>query len=90
MSANPDTRRAPPKRSDTEFRVVVPSSFGAAIREFRQRGGLSQETLAERAGVFRSYLSALEAGASTEAVVRIVRLLDALDLEVVIRPRSPE
>lgn len=72
-----------------EFRVIGPQSFGLAIREFRDRHDVTQQDLADRADVHRSYLSELETGRTTEAVNRIVRLLAALDLEVVIRERAP-
>lgn len=71
-----------------EFTVLAPASFGAAVREFRHRQGLTQQTLADRADVYRSYLASLESGAATAALVQIVRLLQALDLEVVIRPKG--
>jgi transcriptional regulator with XRE-family HTH domain len=71
-----------------EFVVVGPGSFGAAIREFRHRMGLTQQAVAIKAQVHRSYLSSLETGSTTEALVQIVRTLDALGLEVVIRPRG--
>jgi transcriptional regulator with XRE-family HTH domain len=72
-----------------EFRVIGPHSFGLAIREFRDRRGVTQQELADRADVHRSYLSELETGHTTEAVNRIIRMLTALDLEVVIRERPP-
>lgn len=37
-------------------------AFGAAIRHHRQRSGLSQEDLADVAGIHRTYVSAVELG----------------------------
>ena len=37
-------------------------TFGQAIREERERLGLSQEAFAERANVHRSYISSIELG----------------------------
>jgi predicted transcriptional regulator len=87
MSTDSDDIGGRPGEVAPEFPVVAPASFGAAVREFRHRRGLTQQALADGAGVYRSYLSALESGASTEALAQIVRLLDTLDLEIVIRPR---
>ena len=77
MSVNPD-----------EYVVSGAKSFGRAIREFRRRHGVSQQDLAERADMHRSYLSALETGSTTEALQQIVRALAALDLEIVVRERA--
>jgi transcriptional regulator with XRE-family HTH domain len=78
MSANPD-----------EYLVVGPRSFGGAIREFRNRRHFTQQEVAERANIHRTYLAALENGSATEAIHRIMRAMNALDLEVVIRPKQP-
>ena len=78
MSANPD-----------EYLVVGPRSFGGAIREFRNRRQFTQQAVAERADMHRTYLAALENGSATEALQRIMRAINALDLEVVIRPKQP-
>lgn len=88
MPADADQPAADSGGVDGEFTVLAPASFGAAVREFRHRQGLTQQTLADRADVYRSYLASLESGASTAALVQIVRLLQALDLEVVIRPKG--
>lgn len=77
MSANED-----------EFVVFGPSGFGAAIKEFRHRRGLTQQQLATKADLYRSYLSNLETGATTEALQQMTRALAALDLEIVVRERN--
>jgi len=71
-----------------EFVVFGPNGFGAAIKEFRHRRGLTQQQLATRADLYRSYLSKLESGATTEALEQMTRALAALDLEIVVRERS--
>ena len=68
--------------SDGPFRVYTPASLGAAIRHYRQQAGLSQAELAERAGLNRTYLSALEQGRETEQVKRILRLLRQLGVRM--------
>jgi len=71
-----------------EFVVLGPNGFGAAIKEFRHRRGLTQQQLADEADVYRSYLAKLETGATTEALEQMTRALVALDLEIVVRERS--
>lgn len=36
--------------------------FGAKIKEYRKQLGLSQEAVAEKAGIHRTYVSAIENG----------------------------
>lgn len=69
------------KRKET-FRVVTPSSLGIALRHFRTQAQLSQAALAEKAGLHRSYLSALESGHETEYLQRVFRLIKHLGLEM--------
>jgi transcriptional regulator with XRE-family HTH domain len=38
------------------------SAFGQATRRHRERIGISQETLADRAGIHRTYISSIERG----------------------------
>lgn len=70
--------------SPNPFRIYDPKTLGAAIRHFRRENGLSQAELAERAGLNRTYLSALERGKDTEQVKRILRLLKELGVRMTI------
>lgn len=62
--------------------MYTAASLGAAIRHYRQQAGLSQAELAERAGLNRTYLSALEQGRETEQVKRILRLLNQVGVRM--------
>jgi transcriptional regulator with XRE-family HTH domain len=42
--------------------TTLSPTFGAVLRELRERAGLSQEALAERAGLHRTYVGLLERG----------------------------
>lgn len=64
--------------------------LGAALRDARRASGLSQEALAERAGVSRPWLSRLETGANPGAELRkVLDVLTALGLAVKLGP-SPK
>ena len=52
--------------------------FGASVRSYRHGLGLSQERLAERAGLDQTYLSGIETGRRNPTVRVILRLADAL------------
>lgn len=73
---------------DITYIVRGSESFGTAIREFRHRRGLTQTELANRANLHRSYLSSIETGTTTEALKSLMRTLNALDLEIAIRPKQ--
>jgi predicted ATPase/DNA-binding XRE family transcriptional regulator len=77
----------------------ITMSFGELLRRLRHAAALSQEELAERSGVSRNAISALERGLHPAPRLETVRLLaDALDLAVTeraallaaARPRSWE
>ena len=60
------------------------SLFGGRVRLLRKQAGLSQEGLAEAAGLHRTYVSSIERGQRNVGLDNIVRLARALQVE----PRS--
>lgn len=56
--------------------------LGGAVRTQRNRLGLSQEKLAERAGLHRNYISGVERGERNIGFVNLVKLAAALDLSL--------
>jgi HTH-type transcriptional regulator/antitoxin HipB len=73
------TRKA---QGERPFRVYDGSSLGTAIKHYRRQAGLTQEQLAEQAGISRSYLSRLEHGHQTEQVKHILALLRQLGVRM--------
>lgn len=64
----------------------TPLQLGLAIRRLRDRRRLSQADLAERAGVSRQWIIAVEQGRRTGLEVGLLmRVLDALDASLTIR-----
>lgn len=57
-------------------------SLGAAIRAARQTHGLSQEALAEIAGIDRSYMGGIERGEHNLAIMNLLKIADALGVKV--------
>ncbi len=55
-------------------------ALGAAIRKRRAEMGISQERLAHRAKLDRSYVGGVERGERNVAYVNILKLAKALDL----------
>jgi transcriptional regulator with XRE-family HTH domain len=63
--------------NDISYKNIV----GEKIRSLRKSAGLSQEVLAERCGIFRTYLSRIESGSANPSLVVLVTLAKALDVE---------
>ena len=57
--------------------------FGRRLRELRLERGLSQERLAHRSGLDRTYISSCEAGRRNVTLRTIHRIADALGVEAV-------
>ncbi|MDO9459751.1 MAG: helix-turn-helix transcriptional regulator [Alphaproteobacteria bacterium] len=55
-------------------------ALGGAIRDARLERGISQEELAERAAIDRSYMSSIERGAQNPGIVSLLRVVAALDM----------
>lgn len=64
------------RSKDTDPRV----KFGAAVRRLRRRKGISQEKLAELAGIHRTYMGDVERGTRNLALVNMTRIANALRL----------
>ena len=54
------------------------AAFGGRVRELHRERGLSQEKLAERAGVHMTYISGIERGQRSSSLVNIGRIAEAL------------
>ena len=63
-------------------RPAVRERFGFAVKGRREELGLTQEDLAEKAGIHRTYLSDVERGSRNLSLVNIERLAAALSLRM--------
>ena len=68
--------------------VRTPGQLGAALRTRRRGLGLSQKELSGRISLRQATVSAVESGASDTRLSTIMDLLNALNLELVVRPRE--
>ena len=64
--------------------------FGAAVKHRREFLGLTQEHLAHRAGIHRTYLSDVERGSRNLSLVNIEKLAGPLDITLAELFRSVE
>jgi len=62
--------------------------LGAGIRRYRRRKGLTQQGLGEKMQARQATVSKLESGEPATQLQTLMNALTALDLELVIRPRT--
>lgn len=55
------------------------NALGRRVRRLRLLAGATQDVLAERCGIYRTYLSRIEAGAANPTLVVLAALARALD-----------
>ena len=55
--------------------------FGANVKKYRTQIGLSQEAFAEKCGLHRTYISAVECYRRSISLENIQRIADALGIE---------
>ena len=66
----------------------TPRQLGTLLRRRRRELGLTQEVLASRIHLRQATLSALENSAADSRLATLFDTLAALDLELLVRPRS--
>lgn len=55
--------------------------FGSNLKKYRTAMGLSQESFAEKCGLHRTYISAIECFRRSIALENVQRIADALGIE---------
>ena len=55
--------------------------FGSNLKKYRVAIGLSQEAFAEKCGLHRTYISAIECFRRSIALENVQRIADALEIE---------
>ena len=68
----------------------TPAQVGAALRRLRKLRGRTQRDVANRVGLRQPTVSAAETGRPGTHLATLCDLLAALDLELVVRPRSKD
>ena len=62
---------------------VLLKKFGDRVRELRRQRKLSQEELAELAGVHRTYIGMIERGEKNVTLWNIYKVAKALELDII-------
>lgn len=65
-------------QADQKQRAALLVAFGLRVRQLRLASGLSQEALADRAGLHRTYVGSVERGERNISLLNIQALAEAL------------
>ena len=57
-------------------------SLGLRVKELRAEKGFTQEELAERTGMFRTYMSRIESGLANPTLTMLYTLATALEVDI--------
>lgn len=60
----------------------VRKRVGNTVRRFREKQGISQEELADRSGLHRTYISGVERGVRNPTIMVLEKIADALGVEL--------
>ena len=71
-----------------DYPVRTPSQLGLALKARRKVSGLTQAQAAEKVGLLPKTVSALEGHPEASSVESLLKLIAALDLELVLRPKD--
>jgi transcriptional regulator with XRE-family HTH domain len=66
------------KQSEVDFKKVV----GRQVRKLRLKAGMTQDVLSERCGIYRTYLSRVEAGSANPTLLVMIALATSLGVHV--------
>lgn len=62
-------------------KVVELVLFGEHVRRLRKASGYSQEAFGDACGIDRSYMGGIERGEHNLALINILKIVDALDIQ---------
>lgn len=62
--------------------MEIKKAFGVRLKYLRNIKGLSQEELAEKTGLHRTYISTIELGKRNVSLVNIEKIANSLECEI--------
>lgn len=71
-----------------DYAIKTPHQLGAVLRGYRRNQKLTQKHVGAKVGLAQNVVSLLETTPERAGLARIFKLLSALDLELVVRPRG--
>ena len=73
-----------------QHNVSNPLLLSATLRALRKGKGLTQEQAGSSVGLLPKTISALENNSQTVSIISLLKLVSALDMELVLQPKSRE
>ena len=71
-----------------DFTIKTPQQLGAVLRGYRNSKKLNQQALGTRAALPQPVISKIESNSGRVMLSRLFKVLAALDLELVVRPKT--
>lgn len=65
-----------------ESKKIILINFGERVREIRKEKGLSQEDLAHKADLHRTYIGMIERAEKNITLLNIEKIANALEIEI--------
>lgn len=69
-----------------QYRVKTISQLGTALKSMRISAGLTQNEVSEKVGLLQKTISALESGAPRSSIGSLIKLLAALECDIILSP----
>jgi len=66
------------KYKNIDYKIVV----GKQVRRLRLKAGMTQDILSERCGIYRTYLSRIEAGSANPTLLILIALSASLEVHI--------
>jgi len=71
-----------------DYPIKTPNQLGAVLKGFRRDRKLTQANLGATVGLPQNAVSEIESSPDRSSLARVFKLLAALDLDLVVRPRQ--
>ena len=72
-----------------DYPIKTPTQLGAVLKGYRRERKITQAALGAKVGPPQNAVSEIEASPDRSSLARVFKLLAALDLDLVVRPRQP-
>lgn len=72
-----------------DYPIKTPTQLGAVLKGYRRERKITQADLGAKVGLPQNAVSEIEASPDRSSLARVFKLLAALDLDLVVRPRQP-
>ena len=68
--------------NEAKLNSHVQETLSRQVKAFRGEAGLTQQALAERCGIYRTYLSRIESGDANPSIGVLIALANTLNIEI--------